>query len=165
MIVMGKIGKQGQKQLAIWAADCAKRALPFFRKAYPKDRRPQKAIDACREWARTGVFRMAVIRKASLDAHAAARRAIGNGPASFAARAAGQAVATAHVPEHAYGAAYYAVKAVAAANPANANRNLMKESKWQLMHLPRRLRNGWLDWQKRRLPKSHKMAMRGWRGG
>ena len=114
---MKKYSKQDQ---VLMAADCAERALPLFEKVYPEDDRPRRAIEACRTWVRTGVFRMAEIRGASLAAHAAARDAKENDAACFAARAAGQAVATAHVPQHAYGAAYYALKAVAAADPANA---------------------------------------------
>ena len=72
---MKKYSRQEQKLLAIWTADCAERVLPFFEKAYPKDDRPVKSIKKCREWARTGIFRMADIRKASLDSHAAARKA------------------------------------------------------------------------------------------
>ena len=83
---------------------------------------------------------MAGIRGASLAAHAAARDAKGNDAACFAARAAGQAVATAHVPQHAFGAAYYALKAVAAANPANAGVTVAKERDWQSRRLPEGLR-------------------------
>ncbi|MDD4567719.1 MAG: hypothetical protein PHU37_07430, partial [Methanoculleus chikugoensis] len=60
--------------------------------------------------------------------------------AQFAARAAGQAVATAHVPQHAYGGAYYALKAVAAADPANAAVNVAREREWQAERLPEPLR-------------------------
>ncbi len=151
-------GKQDQRLLATWAADCAERVLPFFEKAYPKDGRPHKAIEACRTWVRTGVFSMAVIRKASLAAHAAAREANGNDAACFAAHAAGQAVATAHVPQHAFGAAYYALKAVAAANPADAEARIAGELNWQSRRLPRNLRPGWRDWQSRRLPKNLRRA-------
>ena len=84
---MKKYSRQEQKLLAIWTADCAERVLPFFEKAYPKDDRPVKSIKKCREWARTGIFRMADIRKASLDSHAAARKAKKNNTACFAARA------------------------------------------------------------------------------
>jgi hypothetical protein len=156
---MKKFSKQDKRLLAIWAADCAEKVLPFFEKAYPKDGRPRKAIEACRAWARTGVFRMADIRKASLDAHAAAREAKENSAARFAARAAGQAVATAHVSQHAFGAAYYALKVAAAANPANAKVKIAKELKWQTRHLPKNLRQGWQDWQLRRLPKNLKSAI------
>lgn len=72
--------KQDQRLLATWAADCAERVLPFFKKAYPKDDRPREAKE--------------------------------NDAACFAARAAGQAVATAHVPQHAFGHAYYAFRSL-----------------------------------------------------
>ena len=126
--------------MATWAADCAERVLPLFEKAYPKDEQPRKAIEVCRTWVRTGVFRMANIRGASLAAHAAAREAKENEAACFAARAAGQAVATAHVPQHAYGGAYYALKAIAAIDPENAEVKVAKERNWQSRHIPERLR-------------------------
>ena len=156
---MKKYNKQDQRSLAIWAADCAERVLPFFEKAYPKDDRPRKAIEACRTWASTGVFKMADIRKASLDAHAAAREAKENNAACFAARASGQAVATAHVPQHAFGSAYYALK-IAAADSANAKVRIAKELNWQTRHLPKHLRQGWQDWQSQHLPKYLRPAIR-----
>lgn len=152
---MKKYCKQDQRLLAIWAADCAERVLPFFEKAYPKDDRPRKAIKACREWVRTGVFKMADIRRASLNSHAAARRAKKKNAACFAARVAGQAVATAHVPQHAFGAAYYALK-IAAVNSANASAKIRKELAWQTRHMPKKLRKEWQDWQSKRLPKNLK---------
>lgn len=137
---MKKYDKQDHVSQTSWAADCAERVLPLFEKAYPKDDRPRKAIETCRTWVRTSVFKMAVIRGASLNAHAAAREAKGNDAASYAARAAGQAVATAHVPQHAFGAAYYALKAIAAADPACAEANLAKEQEWQSRRAPENLR-------------------------
>ena len=137
---MKKYSKQDQRLMATWAADCAERVLPFFERAYPKDDRPRKAIEACRTWVRTGVFEMAVIRGASLAAHAAAREAKENDAACFAARAAGQAVATAHVPQHAFGGAYYALKAIAADDPDNAEVKIAKERNWQSRRLPKNLR-------------------------
>jgi len=137
---MKKYSKQDQVLMAVWAADCAERVLPLFEKVYPEDDRPRNAIETCRTWVRTGVFRMAKIRGASLAAHAAARDAKENDAACFAARAAGQAVATAHVPQHAYGAAYYALKAVAAADPANAGVTANREWEWQAGRLPEDLR-------------------------
>jgi hypothetical protein len=71
--------------VAIWAADCAERVLPNFREKYPDDTRPGEAIDAVREWARTGVFRMADVRKISRAAHAAAREVEGDAAARSAA--------------------------------------------------------------------------------
>ncbi|KAF5038253.1 hypothetical protein DSECCO2_556200 [anaerobic digester metagenome] len=133
---MKKYSRDEQITMAFWAADCAERVLPLFEAAHPGDDRPRRAIEACRAWAETGLFRMVDIRGASLAAHAAARDAEEGSAARFAARAAGQAVATAHVPQHAYGAAYYALKAVAAANPANVAR----EREWQAEQLPEGLR-------------------------
>jgi hypothetical protein len=122
--------------LAIWAADCAERVLHYFEEQYPDDARPRKAIDACREWARTGVFRMADVRNTSLAAHTAAREIKDGDPAHSAARAAGQALATAHVPAHAIAAARYAATAVRdAAEPHDADSAAMKEREWQYQHL------------------------------
>ena len=137
---MKKYSKEDQRSLATWAADCAERVLPFFEKAFPKDDRPRRAVEACRTWVRTGVFKMADIRGASLTAHDAARDAKANDAACFAAHAAGQAVATAHVTQHAYGGAYYALKAIAAMDPANAEVNIARERSWQSRHLPKHLR-------------------------
>ncbi len=137
---MKKYSKQDQRLLALWAADCAEHVLPFFETAYPKDNRPRKAIETCRTWVRTGVFKMAEIRGASLAAHVAARNAAEGSAAHFAAHAAGQAVATVHVPQHAYGSAYYALKAVAAADPANAEVKIAEELNWITRHLAENLR-------------------------
>lgn len=126
--------------MAAWAADCVERVLPFFEQAYPQDKRPRQAVETCRTWVRTGVFKMAEIRGASLAAHAAAREVKEDMAACFAARAAGQAVATAHVSQHAFGGAYYALKAIAAANPAQAEVNVAEEHNWQAQHMSTKLR-------------------------
>ncbi len=137
---MKKYDKRDQRAMATWAADCAERVLPLFEKAYPQDARPRTAIEVCRTWVQTGMFRMAEIRGASLAAHAAARSAKENPAACCAARAAGQAVATAHVAQHAFGGALYALKAIAAADPAQAVANVAKEHSWQVRHAPAHLR-------------------------
>ena len=124
-----------KKILATWAADCAKRALPYFEQQYTEDPRPRDAIATLQEWIRTGVFRMAVIRKASLDAHAAAREIPEYDPARSAARSAGQAVATAHVATHSIAAARYAATAVRDA--ATTQDATIKEREWQYQHLIR----------------------------
>jgi len=137
---MKKYDRQDQRLMAIWAADCVERVLPLFERSYPQDDRPRRAIETCRTWVQTGVFRMAEIRGASLAAHAAAREAKENPAALFAARAAGQAVATAHIPQHAFGGAYYALKAIAAADPVQAELKVAKEHAWQARHIPPQLR-------------------------
>lgn len=139
---MKKYDKEDQKLMATWAADCAERVLPLFEEVCTEDVRPRKAIEVCRTWVRTGVFKMLDIRDASLAAHAAARQAKGNDndEACFAARAAGQAVATAHVPQHAFGNAYYALKAIAAADPAYAERRVVTEHNRQIKLIPEKVR-------------------------
>jgi len=79
---------------------------------------------------------MAVIRKASLDSHAAAREVGEDNAARSAARAAGQAVATAHVPTHSIGAANYALQAIhRATDSSDADATVAKERDWQYQHL------------------------------
>jgi hypothetical protein len=126
------VAKTDQKKLAIWAIACAKRVLPYFTEKFPQDARPQQALNTLDEWLKTGVFHMALIRKASLDSHAAARDVGIDCPARSVARACGQAVATAHVPRHAYGSAIYAQQAIfRAAKPENANIAAKQERNWQ----------------------------------
>jgi hypothetical protein len=140
-----KYSKEDQRSMATWAADCAERVLPLFEEAYPKDDRPRHAIEVCRTWVRTGVFRMPDIRGASLAAHDAARDTKENDAACMAAHAAGQAVATSHVSQHAYGGAYYALKAIAANDPTNAEVRIAEERSWQSQHLPEHLRQAIME--------------------
>jgi hypothetical protein len=135
--VMAALVKETDKKtLALWAVDCAGRVLHFFEENYPDDPRPRDALDACRAWIHTGIFRMADIRKASLSAHAAAREAGEDTAARSAARAAGQAVATAHVKTHSLSAAGYALQAVfRSANPLHADATIAGERDWQYRHL------------------------------
>lgn len=133
------VKKTSHKTLAVWAIDCAERVLPYFGEKHPGDQRPRKAIETLRTWIKTGVFKMAVIRKASLDSHAAAREVGEDNAARSAARAAGQAVATAHVPTHSIGSAIYALQAIyRAANSAGADAAVAKERDWQYQRLLRR---------------------------
>ena len=126
--------------MATWALDCAERVLALFEAARPNDGRPRAAIAAGRAWVRNQQFSMRVIRNASSGAHAAAK-ATTRATVAAAAHAAGQAVATAHVPQHAYGGAYYALKAIAAANPSRAAQEVERERSWQTTQLPEPLRD------------------------
>ena len=124
------------KTLAIWVKDCAKRVMPYFNRKYPEDHRPKLAIEALQAWIDTGEFKMVVIRKASLDSHTAAREVGEDNAARSAARAAGQAVATVHVPRHSYGSAIYAQQAIyRATNSSKASSATAKERDWQYQHL------------------------------
>ncbi len=79
---------------------------------------------------------MADIRRVALASHAAAREVGEDYAARSAARAAGQAVATAHVPTHAVGAANYALQAIhRATDPADADAAVAQERDWQYRYL------------------------------
>lgn len=102
------------RRFALLAALQAQSVLPLFERERPKDRRPRQAIKAIRAWARgRRELGMAEVRKLALGSHAAARAARSDA-ARFAARAAGHAVATWHVPTHAMGVSMYAAKAIIA---------------------------------------------------
>jgi len=130
------VSKTDHKTLAVWAIDCAERVLPYFEGKYPEDHRPRNAIETLQTWINTGVFKMAIIRKASLASHAAAREVREDNAARSAARAAGQAVATAHVPTHSIGPAIYALQAIHRATiTSDADAAIAKERDWQYQHL------------------------------
>ncbi len=130
------VSQTDHKTLAVWARDCAERSLPYFEAARPDDPRPRQALETLQAWIDSGVFKMAVIRGASLSAHAAAREVGADNAARSAARAAGQAVATAHVPTHSIGAASYTLQAIhRLSDPAAADAAVAHERDWQMQHL------------------------------
>ncbi len=137
--------RNDHRALGLWAANCAEHLLPYFEEKYSEDTRPRDAISTLREWVQTGVFRMAVIRGASLAAHAAAKAVKKEDTvANLAAHAAGQAVATAHVPTHALGPVLYSMKLVAALHPTDVQAAVAREREWQMQRLPQYLRP-WVD--------------------
>ena len=105
-----KLDGQDHRSLALWAADCAGRVLPYFEGEHPGDDRPRRAIEAGQAWAR-GEIKVGEARAAAIAAHAA--REVDGAAAPAAARATGHAAATAHRAAHARHAAGYAVRAVA----------------------------------------------------
>ena len=121
-----------RRLVAAWAADCAERVLGLFEAEAPGDERPRAAIARARAFARGELNTAEEIR----------RRFEGGVPpgeikapaALAAARAAGQAVAVCHMGAHALGAAAYAVKAVALANP-HRPQAANDEIRWQLTHM------------------------------
>ena len=132
------VQKTDHKTLAVWAFDCVERVMAYFEEKYPEDHRPRNALETLQAWISTGEFRMAVIRGASLASHAAAREVGEDNAARSVARAAGQAVATAHVPTHSIGGAIYALQAIhRATDPSDADAAVAKERDWQYNHLLR----------------------------
>jgi hypothetical protein len=107
--------------------------LPLFYACAPTDDRPRRAIEIARAWA-AGRVTVGDSQKAAVAAHAAAREATDQS-AVAAARAAGHAVATAHMADHSLGGALYSRKAVAASGG-----QVEAERTWQIEHIPEHLR-------------------------
>jgi hypothetical protein len=123
------------RPLSIWAVECAGRVMPLFESVRPEDGRPREAMATLEEWLQTGQFSMGAVRKASLASHAAAREMEDATSAHFAARAAGQAVASAHARMHSIAAAWYAAKAVWAIGGLDAPVRVRDEREWQYRRL------------------------------
>lgn len=144
----GSLTDSDHRQLAVWAAVCAEHVLDHFEQARPGDRRPHRAIELARSWAR-GEVTMTEARTAAGHANAAARELRGAG--RHAAFAAAQAAAVAHVAAHDLGAAAYAIKAAhAAAPPGESERAGRLECRWQRDQLPEAIRELVLDDQRLR---------------
>jgi hypothetical protein len=134
--------------LALWAADCAGHVLHLFEKANPGDQRPREAIALTRAWVK-GKITMKEAHNFAFVANAAAKGM--PDAAKFAALAAGQAVAVAHVAAHELGAAAYAIRAAcAAAEEKEKEKQGRKECQWQRKQLPAAIRELVLDDQKLR---------------
>lgn len=144
------LSEDDRRVLAAWAADCAERTLGLFESQGVSDTRPRDALDGLRAFAR-GELRIGKARALSVGAHAAAR-AVGDPAAVAAARATGQAVATAHMAAHARGAAAYAAKAAGLAAPDDAAA-AATEARWQRDHASPAVREVLL-----RLPRSTRPA-------
>ena len=130
------VSNTDHKILATWAIDCVERVMPYFEEEHPEDHRPRQAIETLQIWINTGVFKMAVIRNASLTSHAAAREVAEDNAARSVACATGQAVATAHVPTHSVVAANYSLQAIYRATiDSDADAAVAKERHWQYQHL------------------------------
>jgi hypothetical protein len=144
----GTLTDAHHQALALWAAACAEHVLPLFEQASPDDKRPRQAIELTRAWVR-GEIPMKQAHQAAFAANAA-----GKGlpdAAKFAALAAGQAVAVAHVAAHELGAAAYAIRAARAAGAAPGQEEAGRaECQWQRAQLPAAIRELVLDDQRRR---------------
>ena len=144
----GSLTDEDHALLAEWAAVCAEHVLPFFEEVRPEDARPRDAIAVGRAWIR-GEVRMKVAHQSAFTSNAAARGL--PDPAKFAALAAGQAVAVAHVAAHYLGAAAYAIRAAGASvDEGEAERARRHELAWQRERIPAGLRELVLDDQRKR---------------
>ena len=134
----GTLEDSQHRLLAAWAADCAEHVLDYFLLQHPNDDRPQRAIEQARAWSRDEIS-MTQAREAAYAAHDAAKMA--TGAARESARAAGHAVATAHMADHELGAAAYAIRAVRAASSTDTRDEAGQiECQWQCERLPDAIR-------------------------
>jgi hypothetical protein len=144
----GTLTDSDHRLLALWAAACTEHVLHLFESVQPSDPRPRHAIEQIRAWSR-GEITMSQSRSAGGHAMAAAR--VLRGPARYAAFAAGQAAAVAHVAAHELGAAAYAIKAARAAGPPDETVTAGRlECRWQREQLPDAIRDLVLDDQRLR---------------
>jgi len=126
-----------RRQVAGWAADCAERVLGLFEAEAPDDDRPRQLIARARAYARGELTTADEIRR-RFAGGVGAQEAL-SPSAAAAARAAGQAVAVAHLGAHALGAAAYAVRAVEFADPLRADA-VDEEIGWQVRHMSAEVR-------------------------
>lgn len=144
----GTLTDGDHRLLALWAAECAAHVLHLFEAVRPGDDRPRRAIELARAWAR-GEVTMTTSRTGAGHANGAARDL--RGAPRFAAYAAAQAAAVAHVAAHELGAAAYAIRAVrAAAAPGAGEAAGVAEREWQRDRLPAAIRALVLDDQRMR---------------
>lgn len=130
----GTLTDDDHRRHALWAVACAAHVLPLFEAVAPHDDRPRRALETAHAWVR-GEVPMREAHRMAFVANAAARDL--TGAAKFAALAAGQAVAVAHVAAHNLGAAAYAIRAAgAAADPSAAETAMRAERAWQRAQLP-----------------------------
>jgi hypothetical protein len=122
------LSEADRRIVAVWAADCAERALGLFEAEAPADSRPRDAIARLRAFSR-GELGVGEARRRFV-AHAAARD-VSVPAAVAAARAAGQAASVPHMGAHALGAAAYAAKAAGLAAPDRPEA-VSEEIRWQI---------------------------------
>jgi hypothetical protein len=128
----GPLKKEQHIQLIIWSCECVEHVLPLL--AGRADNRLMKALLIARAWA-DGKASVGDARKASVAAIALAGECADQVGIALA-RAAGHAVATAHMADHSLGGALYALKAIKL-----AGKSIGAERKWQNEQLPCEIRD------------------------
>lgn len=126
------LSETDRRLVGAWAADCAERVLHLFEAEAPHDDRPRALIARARAFARGELGTAEEIRRRFAGGVAA--NDVKGPAAAAAARAAGQAVAVCHMGAHALGAAAYAVRAAALADPDRPEA-ADEEIRWQLDHM------------------------------
>jgi hypothetical protein len=118
-----------RRNVAAWAADCAERVLPLIEAEAPGDVRARDALARLRAFAGGELDVAGEIRRRFAAGVPAS--AVRSPAAAAAAKAVGQAAAVPHMGAHALGAAAYAARAAALAEPDRPSA-LADEIAWQL---------------------------------
>lgn len=121
-----------RRLVASWAVACAERVLPLIEADEAIKTQLHDALDRARAYSHGESTSAEEIAKRLVAVKAASAATTLAGAA--AARAVAQAAAVAHMGAHALGAAAYAVKAIALANPENPDA-VDEEIGWQLSRL------------------------------
>ncbi len=137
----GPLKKKQHRQLSQWASGCSEHVMPLLGDNI--DFRLVQALVVADEW-RSGLASVGRSRDASVGAHNVARESLA--PTVIAvARSVGHAVATAHMADHAMGAAWYALKAI-----KNEKKSVEMERQWQREQLPDEIKELVVSaWEKR----------------
>ncbi len=128
----GTLKKTDHYLLMEWACRCAEHVLYLADSG--QGSLLENTLETGRRWTR-GEATVGEARKAAVAAHAEARRASSEKAVAIA-RAAGHAAATAHMADHAPGAAYYALRAI-----KSAGMTVEDERAWQVQQLPPQIRD------------------------
>jgi hypothetical protein len=127
----GPLKKEQHRQLIHWARKCIMRVLPLL--GEKTDDRLEHALKVAKAWEE-GNASVGDARNAAFGAIDVANEF--TNPTSIAiARGVGHAVATAHMADHAQGAAEYALKAL-----SSEGKPIDAERKWQDKQLPQEIK-------------------------
>jgi len=123
----GPLKMEQHRRLMLWSVACVEHVLELY--GLKLEDRVLHALGVGRSWI-AGQASVGDARKASIDMLALAREL--TDPVQIAlVRAAGHAVATAHMADHSMGGAVYAIKAVNC-----AGKSMEEEQNWQMEQLP-----------------------------
>jgi hypothetical protein len=121
-----------QADLAKWALRCAEHVLKFSEEEFPVNEAVVVGFRTTELWLK-GNATVHQVRQAGFKIHAVARQCKTE-EAEAALRAAGHAVGTGHMKEHAIICSDYAVKTIQLAFPDNIDK-ITEERAWQLKEL------------------------------
>ncbi|WP_161928189.1 putative immunity protein [Gordonia crocea] len=132
MVSVQTLSEDERRTVARWALACAERVVPLFDADADSRAQIRDAVERTRAYSAGEGVTAQEIRKRLVAATAAKAATTPAGAA--AARSVAQASAVAHMGAHALGAAAYAAKAVALANPENPEA-VADEIAWQMAQL------------------------------